>query len=462
MNNVAKNLLALLLGILCVVFLVMRGWISEKLVWVLLGGICILIFMLQKQFRRNLLIISILGFLTGWRGINISSSFIVYPTELFLWLGLLVFLIDQLSGRMDVHPPRPMLLEIILLVFAVLGGITALFFGRPLLDILATLKSFLVFIPMLVLFRSWIQDKHQVVFYARLLIVVGMIISMLGLLERYVPQIAAIFPNYMYAPTENRINFEFGTAIQLAGFSSWGTPVVSTLLVLLSGLAIFIPKPQKGWQKYGWFFVLPVLILGIISSGYRSAWLGLVPVIILGMVLNGVQVLPWIASATAGSLVLFSSTFIDRFRTVLFVKNSRDPSVLTRSLALQNGLLTIKSNFFFGTGWNSPTAFNDWINVGVYMGGLGLLVFVTWYGWLLIKLFGFARKAKSTDAFLLHMSFITALVGYSIAMFSGAMSQIFPIMTGFWFVFCLGWRLVEISHEEELINGEAVSLATNL
>jgi len=428
-------------------------------VWALLGGICVLVFLQQKQYRQNLLTISIIGFLTGWRGLSFTPSFIIYPTELFIWLGFVIYLLDGIIERQtNRHQSKPVFLEILLVIFAILGGITSQYYSRPLLTVLAPLKTFLVFIPMLILFRRWIQDKRQIVFYARMLIYVGSIISILGLIERYVPTIALLLSKYMPTPIETRYNFEFESTIELAAFSSWGTPVVSTLLVLLAGLAAFAPKPKIGWLKNVQILALPILALAIIATGYRSAWLGLSIVVLLGIFFNGKQFMPWFALTLPAILVLFSPVYIDRFKTVFFIENSHDTSFITRSLALQNGLHIIQNNLFFGIGWGSATTFNDWVNLGVAMGAVGLMIFVAWYGMLIINLFGFAWKTKD----LIYMSFFAALSGYSIAMISGAMTQVFPIMTGFWFVFCLGWRLVEISKQEELENDKVVGVITNL
>jgi hypothetical protein len=460
MNNVSKNGLALFLLIGSLALIAMGGLLKVWFVWALLGGICVLIFLQRQQYRQNLLIISILGFLTGWRGIDFSPSFIIYPTELFIWLGLLIYILDRLIKRQvdGLDQSKPMILESLLVVFAILGGVVSQYYGRPILAVLAPLKTFLVFIPMLILFRSWIQDRDQIVYYARLLVYVGCIISILGLIERYIPAVAQFLSKYMPTPVETRYNFEFESTIELAAFSSWGTPVVSTLLVLMAGLAALIPNPETGWFKNIRLLSLPVLTLAIIATGYRSAWLGLSLVMLLAVIFNGRQFLPLFALILPATFFLFSSVYIDRFRTVFFIENSHDTSFIIRSLALQNGLHIIQNNFFLGIGWGSNTSFNDWVNLGIAMGGVGLLIFIAWYGLLLVNLIGYAWKTRD----LTYLSFFAALAGYTIAMISGAMTQVYPIMTGFWFVFCLGWRLIEISKREELEHAKIVRADTNL
>ena len=432
----------------------MTGWF----IWALLGGIVVFILLQHIQYRQNILMISILGLLLGWRGIDFSDSFVIYPTELFIWVGFVVYLMDNLTKRNTKKNKKytgANFFEIALALLAITGAGTALSFGRSFLDVLFPLKSFLVFIPMLVLFRNWIEDKQQIAFYARTLVYVGVIISVLGLLERYIPQIAGLIPIYTPGSSvEIRYNFEFGSRIELAGFSAWGTPVVSTLLVMCAGLASLMPAPDNGRQKYILFFSFPILVLGIIAAGYRSSWLGLIVILFLLAFYNRPKLFSWSVYLVSGIIFLFSSVYLDRLKTLSFISNPQDPSFIRRSLALQNGWEAIINHPILGTGWGSPTAFNDWANIGVSMGLPGLFVFAGGYVWLLYRLFQYAAKAKEQNEQFLHLAFAGALLGYAIAMVSGAMSQVFPIMTGFWFVFCLSYRLVEISsYEEQKTNG---------
>lgn len=462
MSNLYKNLLALLLLCMSLIFVILVGGISVSFVWALLGVIFIFIFLQQKQYRQNILTISIVGFLIGWRGLDITPSFIIYPTEFFIWFGFLVYLMDRIIKRGSKNQSGPVFWEGALAFLALVGVFTSLYIGRSLMPVLASFKSFIIFIPMLILFRNWIHEKREITFYARTLVYVGAIISVLGLLERYVPAISLLFSKYMPAPIATRYNFEFGSAINLAAFSSWGTPVVSILLVLFAGLAAFIPRLEIPWQKTIAWLAFPVLFLGIISTGYRSAWLGLLVVTVLAVFFNRERVFSSLVLVVPGIIILFSSAYIDRFKTLLLVSNSKDPTIITRSSALQRGIDAIQTHPLIGMGWNSPTAFNDWINVGIAMGLAGLLVLVVWYGLLLYKLFLYARVNKSGENKLLYMAFFAALAGYSIAMVGGAMSQVFPIMTGFWFVFCLAWRLVEISEQEKQVDGKTVRALTNV
>jgi hypothetical protein len=238
--------------------------------------------------------------------------------------------------------------------------------------------------------------------------------------------------------------------------------VVSTFLVLLAGLAAFNPLTKQPWSRVLQPLVLGILFLAIVAAGYRSAWLGLGLVIVSVTLFNRSQILLSLPIIMPGVVYLFSSAYLDRLKTITYVfGSSQDPSILRRSLALRSGVETIREHLLFGTGWGSPTSFNDWINVGVAMGLPGLLVLAFGYAWLLVTLWEHARMSHVKEDRFLHLAFVVALAAYAIAMISGAMSQVFPIMTGFWFVFCLANRLREISSEEHA-HGEAIGAVANL
>ena len=461
-----KNLIAIMMLLAGVALFMGISFVTDTITitaLILFGCIGIFLFLQRAQYRRNLLVISIFGFVLGWRGIDFSPSFIVYPTELFIWFGFIILLADQLiHGNIDRRLELTRF-EVLLAILSLVGVITALGYGRPWLEILFPFKSFLVFVPMMMLFRSWIHEKEEVYAYVKVLVVVGVIISALGLIERYVPAIAALSPSIMPGKTESRYNFEFGSKVELAGFNAWGTPVVSTLLVLLTGLAAFHPLSQRRWSRYLQSLILAVLILAIIAAGYRSAWLGLSLIILLVILFNRAQILASLPWVIPGVVYLFSSAYLDRLKTLLYVfGSSQDPSLIRRSAALRTGLDILREHPLFGTGWGASTSFNDWVNIGVAIGMPGLLILVLGYGWLLLMLMRYARTSKKAEDRSLHLAFFVALSAYAIAMISGAMSQVFPIMTGFWFVFCLANRLREISSSEETAHGEAVRATANL
>src|SRR5688500_7697679 len=103
MTNILRNLTAMLLLMASLggaLFIMQRANIWVFLI--VLGSLGIFIFLQQKEYRRNMLLISILGLLTGWRGVDLSPSFIIYPTELFIWLGFILCVLDQIiRGELD-------------------------------------------------------------------------------------------------------------------------------------------------------------------------------------------------------------------------------------------------------------------------------------------------------------------------------------------------------------------------
>lgn len=450
MSNSWKNLLAASSLLICLTLIFGLGLVNDTFIWVLLGGMVLFAFLQHKNYRRNLLVVSIWGIWLGWRGLDLAGGFIVYPTEFFIWFGILIYLIDQ--TLQENAPPKLGRFETLLFVFAVLGMFTSWNNKQSISQSMIVFSCFVVFLPMMVLFRSWIHEKSEVLLYARWLAVAGAVIAIIGLVERYVPQLDALFPTNLSSAVESRYNFEMGSEIELAAFNFWGTPVVSVFLVISAGLAAVLPRKDSAWQKYGWPVMFSVLAMGIVASGYRSAWLGLALVVILMLFLNHSQIWVSLVWIIPGVLYLFSSAYLDRFQTMVFMfrGSSQDPTFIRRSVALKEGIQSLQAHPLLGVGWNSPTTFNDWANIGVWMGLPGLLFFTIGYGWLLFSLFRLARKTDKKDDRLLFLAFFTALAGYAAAMVSGAMSQVFPLMAMFWFAFCLAWRLVEISRQEKI------------
>lgn len=461
MNDRVKKLIAFFALLVGLTLILSLNLIGSTFIWVLLGSITIFVFLLQKSYRRNLLVVSILGLLLGWRGIDFKSAFIIYPTELFVWVGLLIYLTDQILHKKLISDLN--WFSALLFLFAMIGVVVSWNYRQSWLSVLNSLKSFLVFLPMMILFRGWIRGKSEILLYAKCLVIVGAVISAIGLLERYVPQIGSLLPSVLSSTAEIRYNFDVGGSIELAAFNFWGTPVISAILALLSGLAAILPSENSGWTKFGWLMMFPVIVLGVIASGYRSAWLGLLPIFLLMLFVNRSQIWTLLIGIVPGSVYLFSSAYVDRFQTILQMiqGSSHDPTFIRRSAALQVSLQSLWNHPLWGVGWNSPTAFNDWVNVGLWTGLPGLLIFMVGYGWLLFSLYRLAQKATERQDRLLLWAFFSALAGYAVVMFSGAMSQVFPLMTAFWFVFCLAWRLVEISSQEKIKNGKIVSPAAN-
>lgn len=448
MSDIRKNLLAFLLSTTILALFFYLDWIKPWMLWLLLAGNAIFVFLQRAEYRRNLIVISILGFLTGWRGLDFSPSFIVYPTELFFWLALVVSIIEKQQRSQTMHLG---FLEASLFFFSLQGIVVARIYQREWLNLLAIFKSFIVFIPMLLVLRRWLQDIAQILLYVRVIVYIGMLIAISGLLERFYPSVVSFLP--VLPQTITRYNYEFRTAIELSGYNLWGTPVVSVFLVLCAGLAAFLPSSLNRVGRYIDYLAFPVIALGIVASGYRSAWLGLAVILVLLLFLHPKRAGVMLGLVAIPAIYLFSDSYLDRLRTILYITHSQDPTFVTRSNALQNGLTTIQNHFLLGTGWNSPTAFNDWVNVGVAIGAIGLLFFVGWYVHILARLSKRSLTHRSKE-YNLSIAFLASLIGNAISMISGAMFHVFPIMTAFWLVFCLACRFTEISQPEKEIAHE--------
>ena len=145
--------------------------------------------------------------------------------------------------------------------------------------------------------------------------------------------------------------------------------------------------------------------------------------------------------------------FINRFHTILLLEQSGDQTILRRLSALDKSIQSVLHSPLWGTGWGSPTPYNDWLYVAVSMGIPALVIFAYWYLELLRKLSRTMRPSvslrKGSDS-QLGIGFLAGLVGFAVSMFSGAMTNVTPLATSFWLIFCLALRFTELENKVDL------------
>ena len=422
---------------------------------VILGAILLGVFLLGQQGHRNLLLACIAGLILGWRSLHILSFRVyIYPSELLIWVGFAVYLLDTVHIKKLQPLPRLPRYAKLLAIFTLLGLVVAAMNDKPLESALDQAKSFFIFVPLIFLFQGWIKSVADIYLYVRTLVVVGFTIAGFGLLEYFVPVISGLVANLQHSPTDYeylRFNYQSGDWIRLSPFNIWGTPVVAVALVPVVGLLYVVFLRVKGVQKWLWACMGLIIVTGIILSGYRSAWLGLLVMAIVMLFLDRKSaVVVWLSGII---LILYlPARFITHFYSILAFVETRDHSILVRFTRLREGLQSILHHPLLGSGWSTRAVFNDWVYIAVALGLPALIIFIIWYSRLIQKLIGVFRRSILTFNRLdriLAGGFLLGLTGYAVSMISGAMSQVRPLMTAFWIFFCLAWRFVELIGDVE-------------
>ena len=424
------------------------GRLSVGIAAAMLGSILLLLLFLGQSFRRNLLVLSFGGLILGWRGLEVTSGFYIYPSEFFIWIGFALCLANAaVVHRQGLLSSLPLAAHL-LAAFALTGLLVSVARSMSLELALKQATTFVVFVPLFVLLRQWVSSVEDIYLYVHVLVVAGAIVASLGLLERYAPSLSANMSWLFTHPIQIRSNFYAGGTVELAGFGSWGTPVVTVILVPIVGLWTVMMKQATGIRKWPWAAVGIILVAGIMVAGYRSAWLGLIATLVMllfiqrksfGFLMLGGAILIW----------WLPQQFINRFDTILLLEQSGDQTILRRLTAFDSGVQSAIQSPLWGTGWGSPTPYNDWLYVAVSMGIPALVIFVYWYVGLLRKLSRKTRPSfslwKGSDS-QLGIGFLAGLVGFAVSMFSGAMTNVTPLATSFWLIFCLALRFTELEN----------------
>jgi len=425
-----------------------RKTLDAQLVIVVIGAVGTLsVISYSKDAIRSLLALAAGMIVLGWRAAWITPQFGFFPAEVLVWFGALLMLARRHLAPLNqgsTHIPRPA----VGLVFLTISGVlVAILNSNPLGYALLEAKAFVVFLPILIIVLNVIDYPYDIVFFVKIIIASGTVISLVGLLEFIDPSISSRLPWLFTFPNYYRVNFPGGDPVHLASFSAWGGPIVATGLVLTTGLwvgwfANAFQRPTLVWKLAGF-----LNIFGIVISGYRSAWLGLVVVLALSFFLSrrGSVI---IGGTFLAIFYFLPEGFLERVRWIPRIAETQEHSAVVRLDMSREGVeVMLRSPL--GTGWASTAlpmyVHNDWLHVGVSIGLFAFVLFLVWYISTLFRLWGLARVTSADQpAGWLPNAFLVSLAGYAAAMFSGAMGQVPPLMTQFWIVFCLAYRLTHL------------------
>lgn len=418
---------------------------------------------LNPKYGTTILLLSMAGLILGWRGIQLVQNITFYVSEIIIWIAFFAYVLRRSTMTVTVNKDNLDSKVVWLVFFSFYGVLVAFLRYANIALVIEQLKSFLVFFPLTVLFSFWVNSLSKVRRFTNALVWIGFFIALLGIVERYIPFFSATFPKLFYKPVLVRSNFLLGGDIQLAHFSAWGTPVVTVFLVPLVGLWSIPFDHISEVRRWLWRVVGVLLISGIIVGGYRSAWIGLL-VTLSTLLFARQQRGWWLAFSLATIMFLLPHEFLNRVQTIFLLNRSGDSSIIQRTQSAAEALRVIAANPVLGLGWGASTFFNDWFNLAVALGLPGLAVFVLWYLRLIRSLMDILRHSQLADVQNCQSTaagFMAALSGLAVCLTSGAFTQILPLMTAFWLVFCLARRFSQLAKEEFLPESKFESVIEN-
>jgi O-antigen ligase len=382
----------------------------------------------------------ILSFGLGYRSIQVTSNLRIHPSEVVLW-----FLFVLLLFRRGMSYQEPLFLWLprwlwLFIPFWIWGIYIGTEYNRPFDLMLAELKNFLLWIPLIFFTQVILKNRAHwpkvlLAFYA-----VGTFIAATGIIEYLVPSLSTMLPSLFH---EGRVVTAEGFV--RAGFSFWGTPAATFICVLSF---IFANSIWRWWvtPMYRALIVAALItqLLGIYIGGYRSMWLTVVVVVVVWVVqhfglLKGVfcavplllsyQLLPQVVSKRLLSL---SRNDVGHFADTSAEKRwDWGTDALTKAIQRPEGL------GWGGVGWPHSDFIQVAANLGLLAGVLFLASYlvVLWRLWHLYHQRTLSYEQQSLGLTLL-LSFIA--VG-SLLAFQGV--QVLPqFVLPVWFV----WTLAEV------------------
>lgn len=257
------------------------------------------------------------------------------------------------------------------------------------------------------------------------------------------------------------LGYEWNEAIRYAGpllrsFSTFNQPfpfAFFLMLVLVVGLAAALAEPGRLRSRLFWW-ISPLLLLGMLSSVVRAAVVGLVAaLIVLGVVLHRRLLAVLAALAGVGALVVPVALLVDRsgaLTTLLSSSSLEDrgghwsdtlPRMLVQPFGA--GLGTTGSAAQRLEGWRSPLEAvyqpdNQYLKIGLELGLPGLVLYAVV---VVIAVVVLSRLiAVQDDA--LERSFTAAALALTVAACVAGMFatylEIFPLDFYFWFLLAAG------------------------
>lgn len=173
-------------------------------------------------------------------------------------------------------------------------------------------------------------------------------------------------------------------------------------------LALRTPKPLGIWR----YAALGVLMIGLLSSVSRGPWLGFALCAVVLMMTNLRASMKLLVGTVPGiaALIFVHPPFIDRFTNLLpFVGSADKGSETYRSRLFENSMIVIERYPLFGSdtfvsepemqtmiqGQGIVDVVNTYLQISLHYGLIGLLLFVTFFGVLSVRLGILFWKNKS-------------------------------------------------------------------
>src|SRR5581483_8480738 len=240
-------------------------------------GVTILLMPTERILRIGFLI-WIITFGFGWRTLYFTTELNIHPIEVLAYLlfGLVILHSVFRGHSINLGLPIPIVL---LMVPVLLGLVVALENGIRSDVILQEFKNFLI-IPVIYYLVNWfIRNRSDWERVINLTIVVITYVSLLGLMDYFLPNLSRSLANNPNIPTLYTVDNYAGTSsFARVGFIFYGNFLAGFLILTFFGFTVHHLLENLGKHKVAIVYALLILVqlFAMYLSGYRGLWYAII------------------------------------------------------------------------------------------------------------------------------------------------------------------------------------------
>jgi hypothetical protein len=379
----------------------------------------------------------------GYRTFEVVKGLRIHPAEVILLL-LLVCILAHRQWLSESRVSIPMWVSLSLPFWALAWW--------PLIngeahwaDMFSEFRSFLMFIPLLVVTQIVIKDARQWRYVLLAFFAASTWIALMGVLEYWVPSVTQLFPAFI----SNAKAEATADGFVRAQFSFWGNQSATFICALCYPLCVIL---YSWWRTFMWRLVIVVAtilqLVAIYIGGFRSVWLMVVLQVaagcFFGLRKRGLAVAVLCVLVAAVGYQFIPKTDERVVTTIAALRmDPVDHSARVRKERALGAIDDVIKNPF-GGGWNSAGwVHSDFLQVAANLGIMAALIFVGGYLYTFWKLAITVRavaRSGFTDMGELGFSLMLSFIAVGGLLATQGVQVLPQLMLPVWFI----WALIEV------------------
>lgn len=403
---------------------------------VLLGG---------QDILRMVYLFAIASFGLGHRSVYVGQYSFFVPAELAAWLVCVVIIIRMLLERElpNIRLPKALLF---LFIWCIFGLLTTPELALNYDAAFNMFKLWVVAVPIFIITAVLVTRMELVKQAINLVVLAALSMSILAIVEYWLPGVARTFPWLYDLRLENVETIE---GFRRSYFTFWGNSI-GVIVVGWGMLAAFdqILNGKSGVWRFTAAATLALGFLALYSSGQRASWIAVPAGLCVLAVLSG-------KSKALAMVLVFIPMFLvpDSFwnRVEALVPGTtyfeNDTSVGWRTERYQWALEQIAGHPLFGIGLGGGLTHNEFLAFAVRIGLPAMIAFIALIGSVFWKMWQASKNAISAADRRITALFLALMMTWLIDLNSHPVLGVAPIAVPYWFMIALAWRIPRLVQE---------------